>query len=1366
MNGRIKTNGVMPVATLLAMLISASAAANTWWVDDDWYNRGGDGTEERPFGTIQEALDNPDFMAGDTVNVKAGVYNKDATVNSSYGGAGIGNRVVISKKVHIKAVEGREKTFIVGANATTGANANGQGSDAVRCILYCDDQKYSAGGAIVEGFTICGGRTATSEIANGGGYGAGVLDACTANKGRHQIWLVDCTISNCVAAAGGATRFSSLYRCFVTDCKGSVRVSGIHGTRAHSCVVSHCTEPATTYGVAAQAVAVNCTFFANKTCLAPETGNYKLLSYNCIIAGDGQHEYPYSRSTSTATDGYYQLFSPAMGDYRPLPGSRAATLGDASVLNSQINVIDEAKPVINGVRTLVDYAGRPYSLSGTIAAGAIQEVAPAPTSGALQFDIDNCTVDGHIVHSGAYVYPEAYPTQYVLAATEKQVYSYYRKVGGAAEMVVPRMDDTALLMPPPSASEVSTNTVQYATKEYWVDPVNGSDANGGGVNDPFKTLQKSFDVVRYESDYSVVHATTGAYREGGAAMKDPTTGAVYNDIGSTITNRLCIGTGRAVRFKGAGAGRSFIYGAPDPTTVTGLGPAAIRPLCIYSANAIVQGFTLADGYTDATGVTAYPYKPDDFAIYGRTEATPAHVADCIVTNCHAARAVTTLVNWQRTLFIDNASGENDTAGAWLNYRGIVESCVFAGNRFNSGSSAQNSDSYGCSFYGNAVSSIPFGNNITVAACAIDSCASLRSATVFRGCVADNITTVFNGDGVVDDAVAFANAAQGDFRVKSYSGAVRCVPAPAADATFWADYWRHACGDVNGRPLIFFPDGRFLAGAVQEMVEAPGEIYVKAARGGLGDGAATYANGAYAVGGGTLPVSPAAGVRPCVGFMVDGVTNLFEGATWPIAVAAAASGSVVQALYGTDWYVDGEKGSDGNSGFLPTIPKKTLAAALGVTGLASGDTVHAAAGTYADGVMTNGVNTEMGSRALVPQGVTLKGAGADRTFIVGAEATVGAGEFGCGTNAVRCVALDRHATVQGFTLTGGRTCCHDGGKTLSDNLGSGVAGVGASVSTTSADRNVIDCVISNNVAYRGGGAAYVTLRRCRVTGNRGIDSSGNGSGTYYCRHYGSIVNGQMAQYGVMYPYAVCESTLKDGAWWAFYSNDAAPACEIRNTLIVGKSQVAQPDSVATNTFFTRTPSIAEGHDVIGPNSRVVDAASLQFDADLRPVVGANEAVDAGDLSLLGDDDKVADCDGGQRVYNDGKLDVGALEADWRPTYAAGISRRKSFAVTVASPKVVETDDGAVRLPSGTTLEAQWTTGGTDARTCAVTLSVAADSAVSVMLNGEPLATYGTAGTHELTFHSVLAGRTLTFACTAGSVDILSADWEKGAIFSIR
>ena len=1324
---------------VVSALVIGGVQASTWWVDDDWYGQGGDGSEARPFGTIQDALDNASFVAGDTVKVKAGFYDKGGRKSSS---SDCNSRVLITKRVILLAVEGREKTFIVGASDPNSNGENyGMGDDATRCIYYSNS---SDGGTRIEGFTICNGRTGRADDVKG--YAAGVYDA----SGKQNFNVTDCTISNCIATTGGATRFGRLYRSLVTDCYATMRVSAVHGTLLHSCIVTHCKEASTSadYGVAVNVTAVNCTFFANSVNFSASNSKF----YNCIIAGDGAQETvgTVTDTTTTAADGYHQLFAPAVGDYRPIAGSRAITLGNLSNIK-QVTVYGYAYD--SG--TLTDYNGNTYPTSGTIAAGAIQEVAPVPAGGALQFDIDKCTVNGHAAFRGDYVYPETYPTQYVLAATEGTVYSYYRDVPGTNEMVVPLMDDTVLLMPPPSVAEVSTNTVQYAVAELYIDPVNGDDDYPGSAAQPFRTLQRGFDAAR-AGNYRVIHAVAGDYREGGVSLSQ------YQNGKHTATNRLCVGTRMAVRFKGAGAGRSFIYGAPDPTTATGVGPAAIRSLCVYSDLAIVQGFTLADSYSGNTGDYA-----NWFAIHGRNESDSAHVADCVVTNCHGARAITAYIDWSRSMFIDNVSGETSSDSAWINYNGVFESCAFAGNTYRQGSSGLNRNNYSCSFSGNPQTDIPFGNNYLAVACAVEGCKELRSGTLYRGSVAANVTTAFNYAGVANDVVAFMDAAHGDFRVKSYSGAARCVPAPSEGATFWADYWRHACGDLEGRPLIIFPNGSILAGAVQEMVAMPGTVYVNAGKGGLGDGTAAYADGSEInVGGGTLAVSPAAGTRPCIGFTVDGETNLFaDVASYPVSVPVAASGSVVQALYGTDWYVDAENGSDENYGYLPDQAKRTLAAALGVSGIASGDTVHAAAGTYAEGVMTNGVNTEMGSRALVPQGVTLKGAGAANTFIVGAAATVAADEYGCGTNAVRCVTLNRYATVQGFTLTGGRTCCHAGGKNLSDNLGAGVVGVGDVAATTMADRNVIDCVISNNIAYRGA-AVYVTLRRTHVTGNRGTDTTGKASGTYYCRHYGCIVNNQLADYNVMYPYCVCESTLRenDGGYYAFYNIDKTAVCEIRNSLILGRANIGEPSSIATNTYFSRTPSMAAGIDVIGPGSLVANAASLRLDGEFRPVLGANVAIDRGDISLLPASDRATDIRGGQRVYNNA-LDIGAVEADWRAKYAADISGERAFVVTAASPEVEESA-GVVQLPAGTTLTAQWRNSGLRNRNYAVALRLAEDSSVTVMLNGEILSTCSAAGTHELKFNNALALNALSFVCTSGGAEILSGDSLVGTIVTFR
>jgi hypothetical protein len=398
-------------------------------------------------------------------------------------------------------------------------------------------------------------------------------------------------------------------------------------------------------------------------------------------------------------------------------------------------------------------------------------------------------------------------------------------------------------------------------------------------------------------------------------------------------------------------------------------------------------------------------------------------------------------------------------------------------------------------------------------------------------------------------------------------------------------------------------------------------------------------------------------------------------------------------------------------------------------------------------------------------VTLTGAGAGETFILGEADPDSDANNGCGSNAVRCVALNKNATVKGFTLTGGRTFYIANGKTKLDNMGGGVAAVGANYDTDQAMRNVVDCVISNNVAYRAGGASYVTLRRCLVTGNLGLDTSGRASGTYYCGHYGSVVSYQSSEYNVMYPVSVCECTVvPSGTYYSVYNLTSSPACEIRNSLIFGRWQIQHTGTITTNTFFTQKGNNPH-ENAVGPGSRVVKPAELTIGADYRPEFGANVAIGEGDPSLLGAEDLAADFSGGQRLHNGGRLDAGALQADWRGRYADGISGKTRLTVTAVSPEAEETE-GAVRLPEGAVLDACWTNPGQSRRNYAVTVRITAGSVVVIKLNGDDFAVCDKPGDHRFTFANALAANALSFACTSGSVEILSADQYKGMTISIR
>ena len=82
-------------------------AANTWYVDDDWYGKEGrNGTAEAPWGTIQEAVDASDNW--DLVLVAPGRYTVPPAVDKDEAW------VSVVRAVRIYSTEGPEKTFFDG----------------------------------------------------------------------------------------------------------------------------------------------------------------------------------------------------------------------------------------------------------------------------------------------------------------------------------------------------------------------------------------------------------------------------------------------------------------------------------------------------------------------------------------------------------------------------------------------------------------------------------------------------------------------------------------------------------------------------------------------------------------------------------------------------------------------------------------------------------------------------------------------------------------------------------------------------------------------------------------------------------------------------------------------------------------------------------------------------------------------------------------------------------------------------------------------------------------------------------------------------------------------------------------------------
>lgn len=1308
-------------------------AANTYWVDNNNPNASDSnpGTQESPFRTINAAANNPNIAANDTINVMPGVYDEGGQVDPQ---SGITNRVYLPVKIILHAVQGKANTVIVGARDPNSADAHGRGPGAIRCVYATEADTR------IEGFTIRDGATNMNNEDSYSSQGGGIL----AKDGSNGIYVFDCTITGCAASKGGGLRGCTAIRCLVKE-----NWSSSSGAAGNGSLLACSVVDSNRGGAALSSCkTTNCTVINNDG--AGSVGWSK--HYNSVFAGNGSSEFDnkveaFVCSTCTASNGVYQVIAPGFEDYRLVAGSDAVGLGDTVYFNRYIG--------LGPGWFTTDFNGNTLPSSGKIHAGAVQAVA-TPAGGAIRVKASNARdliVNGKTVPYGSWVFPEAYPTQWNVSAIAKEgeyIYSFGRDGIGR---VHPMMDGTAWFMPSPNISDVTVTYPNFATRAYWVnpDPEVGSDTNAGTEAAPFATLQKAVDMAGAGMN-CVVFAAAGNYDTGSCSLYE----AYGND--SRLANRLCIPSGCNVFIRGAGAGQSFITGEADSTT-GGNGAGAIRPVGCLSTSAAIQGFTLKGGYSDVATST---FSGDRYScVYCPTKGG-IFVQDCQITGNGGYLGVARGCSLYRTAVTNN------TPDCSVIDYSVASFCLVADNVTKETNSyiGQDTALYGCTIIGYGENVGVVGDYVNAYGCILMNSRSFYAHDTVKESLCWNIGSysllASDNTWTCGDA-CFANAADSDYRVRSMSPAVTCAGTPTS-VNYGAQYYKYALGDVEGHPIS---SSIPVAGCYQDAVASPG-VFVAASEGGI-----SAASGYTPVtGGSTVTIGMVAGTRPCFGYVANGVTNNFDDI--PVRVydvsAVGQSGVYIEALYSNDWYVDAKVLDDtGRLGYTPGSALKTFQAIFAGGQVKSGDIVHAASGTYDDGVMLPQDRT-VGSRVIVPEGVTvIADEGPETTVILGEDATIGANDYGMGTNAVRCVTLNRNSKISGFTLTGGRTgyifAGTDAGKTHPENIGAGILGLTDGYQSSQIAEN---CIISNNVAHRGGGACYATLRGCRVLGNRGTDNSGNASGTYKCIHYGSVVDGNIGNYAVMYPKSFVFSTVGYGnaAEYSFFiSNDS---CVISNSVICGTTQIAT-GGAAVNTFFSSEPKRMPAG-IIGEGSEVCDPADLQLHADCRPVIGACRAVDRGDAAVYDFtlcDGK--DAAGGQRIYN-GAIDAGALEGDWRPIYAADLCGGNRFTIVSADSGVVETERGSVAIGSGMAVSATWSNGASAPVSYELHFKVSGTGALALTINdGEPVVFAASDAEQTYVFRSDSVLNRLQFASTGaegGVVELLSCVRLKGTMISFR
>jgi len=892
----------------------------------------------------------------------------------------------------------------------------------------------------------------------------------------------------------------------------------------------------------------------------------------------------------------------------------------------------------------------------------------------------------------------------------------------------------------------------------WADPEADAATADGSEENPYPTIQGALDAAMAVSATGIIRCKKGTYKPG--ADNEGVSSFSWNSTsGYTMLNLPASKTYRFIAEEGPE--KTFIMGKADPSTGT-YGTNAVNLAAGFGLG-FVQGFTITGCYSStdgnggfwSTGRGIYYTYGNDFEVH-----------DCVISNNTGSCYIMSVGRCYRCKILNNTA-----VSGVIGQGNIVASCVIAGNTVSSGVVFDGAANvYGCSVDGAGVGAA-FANNAS--AVIVNTVVDHGGSAVYAngghyGCVYNGFTS-WAGSNYLKADPYFADVTKGDLRMAWSSEGVAAAVGPGdVNANGWRFY---AMTDVEGNPAQFDSAGRPLPGAYTRAADG---VVVAAGQGGI-----AVTNGKIGLNAldteDSITISAATGTRPVAGLVVNGVTNLFENLpAHALAWSGADGNAAIEALYLNRWYA-ATNGNDGASGFYPSVAK-TLQGALSNANLASGDTVVAMPGTYDSGTMLQAGGVEIYSRAVVNAGVTLESdGGRDVTFIKGkaadSEEPDSPSGKGLGQSAIRCVTLMSNAKLKGFTLIDGHTRYSVGATGTDRHSGSETTGGGVGSYLLNRSTSwVEDCVISNCAAYRGGGAMAVKAKNCVFANNYAyyIGGGTSDSKVFGCVSRDNTVTAQGAQSkGFAYSTQVENSTVSDGLGFA----NASGIC--RNNLVPGAYTAGTPSAEnVANCYFNKALLSAYTDDWLAAATAcvVTNLGALATDADGRPVIGSNLAVDAADETIMTESLGDADALGGQRIYN-AALDVGALEADWRPVYARDIAKRR-LTVFSASEEVVDDGSGTVKLKGESSVVAEWANPSGNTLEYVVTMRVTGNGTLTVKLNGERIKEI-TAATVDptVTFKNAFASNGLVIDYTPGENDtgfaeILSAKANNGFVLIFR
>ena len=322
----------LTIAVCCSILFSFAARGKTVYVDPANYGKSGlDGSIDRPFGTIQDAIDAESTEVDSVIELAPGIYT-----NGMHRGTGLTSsyaRVVINKRLTITGRPGhREDTIILGDR---GSSENGLGDDAVRCV-------YNANGAdsVIRGITLTGGYTGSSGAPNGQG-GA----VCS----QKNTFVIDCIVTNNFAYRSGAFMNGNVMRCYVADNDVSNMGSVGQGVELSFCVLKDNSKTSAKALTIYSGKIVNCTFVDNDVatdCIGLASSAGATIA-NCVFFNND------ARAWGTNPERFFNCAS----DIEITDGNNCVVIDESAFVNYEKGNYRPAAGLSNGGSTWEEYLG-------------------------------------------------------------------------------------------------------------------------------------------------------------------------------------------------------------------------------------------------------------------------------------------------------------------------------------------------------------------------------------------------------------------------------------------------------------------------------------------------------------------------------------------------------------------------------------------------------------------------------------------------------------------------------------------------------------------------------------------------------------------------------------------------------------------------------------------------------------------------------------------------------------------------------------------------------------------------------------------------------------------------------------------------